>query len=202
MKLYYSPGLCSQSPHIVAHELGIELELVKVNTHTHQLADGTDFYTINPKGYVPVLELDDGARLTEGPAIVQYLADLKPEAGLAPRNGTFERYRLQETLGFINSEVHKGFSPLFDKSLPADVIAGFRNKLGQRLDILAQQLEGRDYLMGERFTVADAYLFVVLGWAGYVDLDLDAWPALKAFRQRVAQRPAVREALKAESGRH
>jgi glutathione S-transferase len=202
MKLYYSPGLCSQSPHIVARELGIELELVKVDTHAHQLADGTDFYTINPKGYVPVLELDDGARLTEGPAIVQYLADLKPEAGLAPRNGTFERYRLQETLGFINSEVHKGFSPLFDKSLPADAIAAFRNKLGQRLDIVAKQLEGRDWLVGERFTVADAYLFVVLGWAGYVDLDLDAWPALKAFRQRVAQRPAVRDALKAETGRH
>ncbi|ALV04627.1 glutathione transferase GstA [Roseateles depolymerans] len=198
MKLYYSPGACSLSPHIVAREAGLDVEIVLASTKTHQLQDGTDFYTLNPKGYVPLLELDNGQRLSEGPAIVQYLADLAPGSGLAPANGTMERYRLQEWLNFITSELHKGFSPLFNPAMPEEAKAQFRTKLLDRLKWVDAQLEGRSYLMGETFTVADAYLFTVTGWGRLVGVDVSPFAQLVAFRERVAARPAVQEAMKQE----
>lgn len=198
MKLYYSPGACSLSPHIVAREAGLDIEIVLASTKTHQLQDGTDFYTLNPKGYVPLLELDDGQRLSEGPAIVQYLADQAPASGLAPANGTMERYRLQEWLNFITSELHKGFSPLFTPAMPEEAKAQFRAKLLDRLKWVDSQLEGRSFLMGETFTVADAYLFTVSGWGRLVGVDVSPFAHLVAFRERVAARPAVQEAMKQE----
>jgi glutathione S-transferase len=198
MKLYYSPGACSLSPHIVLHEAGLAFTPVLASTKTHKLADGTDYYTVNPKGYVPLLELDDGQRLSEGPAIVQYIADLVPEKKLAPPAGTMERYRLMEWLNFITSELHKGFSPLFNPAMPEDGKAVFRNKLGERLTWVDSQLEGRDYLMGSQFTVADAYLYVVTGWGGAVGVDISGLKHLGAFMQRMNARPAVQAARKAE----
>lgn len=198
MKLYYSPGACSLSPHIVAREAGLDIEIVLASTKTHQLQDGTDFYTLNPKGYVPLLELDNGQRLSEGPAIVQYLADQAPASGLAPANGTMERYRLQEWLNFITTELHKGFSPLFNPAMPEEAKALFRAKLLDRLKWVDSQLEGRSYLMGETFTVADAYLFTVTGWGRLVGVDVSPFAQLVAFRERVAARPAVQEAMKQE----
>ncbi len=198
MKLYFSPGACSLSPHIALRELGEKFDLVKVDTKTKQLDGGGDFWQVNGKGYVPVLELDDGTRLTEGPAIVQYLADRKPDAGLAPRAGTLERVRLQEWLNFVTSEIHKGFSPLFSPDTPEDYKPIARKRLGARFDWLSKQLDGRQFLLGERFTVADGYLFTVLGWAPFVGMTLDDWPVLKEYRNRIATRPAVQQALKAE----
>ncbi|WP_147652353.1 glutathione transferase GstA [Vulcaniibacterium gelatinicum] len=198
MKLYYSPGACSFSPHIVARELGIPLQLEKVDTRTKRTETGRDFLEINPKGYVPALELDDGQVLTEGPAIVQYLADLRPEAGLAPANGTFERYRLQEMLGYINSEIHKAYSPLFDPNAPAQVRQERQDYLRKRYALLEALLARQPYLLGERFSVADAYLYTVTNWAGYVKLDLSGFPALAQFQQRIAARPAVQAAHEAE----
>jgi glutathione S-transferase len=197
MKLYYAPGTCSLSPHIVAREAGLPLTLVRVDNKNKKTESGEDYRAINPKGYVPLLELDNGARLSEGPAIVQYLADLAPAAKLAPANGTFERYQLQEWLNFITSEVHKQFSPLFDATMPDEAKEKFRNKLASRFDWVAEQLQGRDYLMGS-FTVADAYLFVVLGWTKFTGPDLARWPALQQYVDRIAARPRVQEALKAE----
>ena len=198
MKLYYSSGACSLSPHIALLEAGLDAKLVKVNTKTHQLDDGSDFYAINGKGYVPVLELDDGQRLTEGPAIVQYLADLKPASKLVPAPGTLERYRLQEWLNFITSELHKQFSPLFAADTPAEYQAIAKQKIGKRFDWLMEQLDGKDYLMGKQFTVADGYLFVMLQWTKFVGIDLAAWPVLVQYQARVAARPKVRQALLAE----
>ena len=198
MKLYYSPGACSLSPHIVLREAGLKFDPVLASTKTHKLQDGTDFYTINPKGYVPVLELDNGERLTEGPAIVQYLADQKPEAGLAPKNGTMERYHLQEWLNFLTSEVHKQFSPLFKPNTPEDYKPVARENLAGRFDWIEQQLAGKDYLTGKAFSVADAYLFVLLGWAKFTGIHLARWPNLQAFHARVGARPKVQEALRAE----
>lgn len=198
MKLYYSPGACSLSPHIVLQEAGIDATLVTVDLGAHKFGNGSDYYGINPKGSVPVLELDDGQRLTEGPAIVQYLADLKPEKNLAPKNGMIERYRLQEWLNFITSEIHKGFSPLFNKDFPADGKAIVTKKLLDRLAYADRQLAGKDYLMGKNFTVADAYLFVVTGWAPYLKVDTSHLKNLTAFMERVAARPAVQAAMKAE----
>jgi glutathione S-transferase len=197
MKLYYSPGACSLSPHIVAREAGLPLTTVRVDTKNKKTEFGDDYRSINPKGYVPLLELDNGVRLSEGPAIVQYLADLAPAAKLAPANGTFERYQLQEWLNFITSEIHKQFSPLFDGTMPEEAKEKFRNKLAGRFDLLAGQLEGRDYLMGS-FTVADAYLFTVLGWTRYTGPDLARWPVLQAYVARVAARPQVQAAMKEE----
>ena len=197
MKLYYSPGACSLSPHIVAREAGLPLTTVRVDTKNKKTEFGDDYRAINPKGYVPLLELDNGVRLSEGPAIVQYLADLAPAAKLAPANGTFERYQLQEWLNFITSEIHKQFSPLFDGTMPEEAKEKFRNKLAGRFDLLAGQLEGRDYLMGS-FTVADAYLFTVLGWTRYTGPDLARWPVLQAYVARVAARPQVQAAMKEE----
>lgn len=198
MKLYYSPGACSLSPHITLLEAGLPATMVKVDTKTHKLAGGEDFYAVNAKGYVPVLELDDGQRLTEGPAIVQYLADRKPDSRLAPAPDSFERYRLQEWLNFITSELHKQFGPFFAATTPADYKPILREKLGQRFDWLAGQLDGKDYLMGSRFTVADAYLYTILRWAPFVGIDLARWPVIAAYKARVEARPHVREALLAE----
>jgi glutathione S-transferase len=198
MKLYYAPGVCSLSPHIALREMGLPFELVKVDTATHKLADGRDYLEINPRGYVPVLELDDGSRLTEGPAVVQYLADLKPDSKLAPANGTMERYRLQEWLGFINSELHKAMAPLFDASMPDAVKQAVRDKIAKRLDWTASALKGRSFTLGEQFSVADGYLFTVLNWTRGVGIDLKRWPALAAFQERVAARPAVQAAMRAE----
>jgi glutathione S-transferase len=198
MKLYYSPGACSLSPHIVANEAGIPLELVKVDTATKTIAREGDFWDVNPKGYVPALELDDGEVLTEGPAIVQYLADLAPQAELAPPNGSFARVRLQEVLNYLTSEIHKSYSPLFRP----DVLPAVREErlayLAKRYALIEKQLEGRRYLSGDRFTVADAYLFTLTRWARAVKLDLSGFPNLEAFLKRVASRKAVLEALRAE----
>ncbi|MBA2960584.1 MULTISPECIES: glutathione transferase GstA [Ramlibacter] len=198
MKLYYSPGVCSLSPHIVLRESGLAFELVLASTKTHQLADGSDYYGINPLGYVPLLELDDGMRLREGPAIVQYIADQVPDKKLAPANGTLSRYRLQEWLTFIGTEVHKQFSPLFNPNMPDAGKAIFRDKLVNRFQWLDGQLAGKDYLMGEQFTVADAYLFAVGRWTKPMGIDLAQTPNVKAHADRVAARPAVQEAMKAE----
>lgn len=198
MKLYFSPGACSLSPHIVAHELGLALSLVKVDGSKKLTADGIDFWTINPKGYVPAVELDDGQVLTEGTAIVQYLADLKPAAKLAPAAGSFERVRLQEMLGYINSELHKSFSPLFNPKTAAETRSEREEYLRKRYAFIEKQLDGKSYLFGEQFTVADAYLFTVTNWAGYIKLDLSAFPNLLAFQKRVAARPAVQAAMAAE----
>jgi glutathione S-transferase len=198
MKLYYAPGACSLSPHIVARELGLPLELKKVNTKDKAIDGGGDFRQVNPKGYVPTLELDSGERLTEGPAIVQYLADQKPEAGLAPRNGTMERYRLQEWLNFLTSEIHKQFSPLFKPNTPDEYKKIAKENLAARFDWLDQQLAGKDYLTGKQFTVADAYLFVLTNWTRPMQIDLARWPNLQAFNKRVAARPKVKEAMQAE----
>jgi len=198
MKLYYSPGACSLSPHIVARELGLDLTLEKVDTKTKQTETGRDFLQVNPKGYVPALELASGEVLTEGTAIVQYLADRKPEAKLAPANGTFERARLQETLGYISTELHKTYTPLFYPTTPAEVKQERKDYLRKRYDLIEQTLTKQPYLLGNEFTVADAYLFAVTNWAGHVDLDLSEFKALNEFQQRVASRPAAQAALEAE----
>jgi glutathione S-transferase len=197
-KLYYSPGACSLSPHIALREAGLPFDLVMASTKTKKLADGTDYYGINTKGYVPLLELDDGQRLSEGPAIVQYIADQAPDKHLAPPAGTMARYRLMEWLNFITSELHKGFSPLFNPAMPEEAKALARTKLSERLGWVDSQLEGKDYLMGDTFTVADGYLFTVAGWGQYVGVDIGGLKNLSAYMGRVAARPAVQEALKAE----
>ena len=198
MKLYYAAGACSLSPHIVALEAGIPVELVKVDTKAKRTASDQDYWLINPKGYVPALTLDDGELLTEGPAIVQYLADLKPESGLAPANGTTARYRLQEMLGYINSELHKTYSPLFKPETPDVVREERKEYLRKRYRLLEERLAQHPWLVGDRFTVADAYLFTVTNWAKHVALNLSEFPALLDFQKRVAERPAVQTALEAE----
>jgi glutathione S-transferase len=197
-QLYYSPGACSLSPHIVLREAGLPFTLVLASTKTKKLADGSDYLDINPKGQVPLLELDDGQRLSEGPAIVQYIADQVPAKGLAPAYGTMARYRLMEWLNFITSELHKGFTPLFVPGTPDETKAAARARLVDRLTWVDSQLAGKTWLMGETFTVADAYLFTVAGWGKYVGVDISALPHLTAYMGRVAARPAVQEALKAE----
>jgi glutathione S-transferase len=201
MKLYYAPYTCSLSPHIVLRELGLPFELVRVDNQTKQTADHRDFRTINPKGYVAALELDDGRVLTEGPAIVQYLADLKPEIGLAPRPDSWPRVRLQEWLNFVSSEIHAGSAPLFNAALPEEAKAFFREKLFKRFDYLQSILEQQDYLASSSFNVVDAYLFTVLGWCRFFCIDLGRWPALSAYVKRVGSRPAVQAALHAEGQR-
>jgi len=198
MKLYYSPGACSLSPHIVLQEAGLPFEKVKADTKTKVLPDGTDYKTINPLGYVPLLELDDGTRLTEGPAIVQYIADRVPDKRLAPPNGTFERTKLQSWLNFVTSELHKGFSPLFNAAMPEEAKKIFRERLATRFAHLDKQLAGNDYLLGKDFSVADAYAFVVSNWASRVDVDLSPYANVLAWRKRVGARPAVQAAMKAE----
>jgi glutathione S-transferase len=198
MKLYYSPGACSLSPHIALHEAGLAFEAVPAPTKTHQLPDGTDYYTINPLGYVPLLELDNGERLREGPAIVQYIADQVPQKNLAPANGTLARYRLQEWLTFIGMELHRGFGPLFNPATPDEFKTMTKTKLSQRLAWVDGQLADRPYLMGDAFSVADGYLFTVTNWAPRVGVDITGLANLSAYRERVAARPAVQAAMKAE----
>ncbi|CAB3673942.1 MULTISPECIES: glutathione transferase GstA [Achromobacter] len=198
MKLYYAPDTCSLSPHIVLRELGLPFTLVRVNNQTKRTADGGDFLAINPKGYVAALQRDDGQVLTEGPAIVQYLADLKPEAGLAPPNGSWERSRLQEWLNFISTEIHGGFGPLFNRALPQAAREWWQARLEKRLDYLAGALDAQPYLAGSRFGVADAYLYTVLRWAAFFDISLTRWPALAGYMSRVGERASVQAALAAE----
>lgn len=198
MKLYYAPGACSLAPHIVAHETGIRLDLEKVDTKTKAMDSGGDFRDINPKGYVPALRLDDGAILTEGPVVSQYLADLHPESGLAPLPGSMERYRLQEWLGYINSEIHKNYSPLFNPATSEETRKEKIDYLRKRYDLIEQRLATNSYLLGEHYTVADIYLFVVTNWARIVKVDLSGFPNLLAFQKRMVARPAVQAALKAE----
>lgn len=199
MKLYYAPNACSLAPHIVLRELGLSFELIRVDNRTKRTADDRSFYDVTPKGYVAALLLDNGSVLTEGPAIIQYLADLKPEAGLAPINGTWERVRLQEWLNFISSEIHAGSAPLFSADIPDSIKALFRDKLCKRLDFIADALRERPFLLGEAFGVADAYLYTVLTWMSGFSIDLCNWPSLSTFMERVGVRPSVAAALSAET---
>lgn len=198
MKLYYSPGACSLSPHIALHEAGLAFEAVKAPTKTHQLDDGTDYYTINPLGYVPLLELDDGTRLREGPAIVQYIADQVPAKNLAPANGTLARYQLQSWLTFVGMEIHRAYGPLFNPASTEEVKAAARDKLAGRLKWVDGELADKQYLMGDQFTVADGYLFTTTNWARMTGVDLSGFANLLAYRERVGARPAVQAAMKAE----
>ncbi len=198
MKLYYSPGACSLSPHIVLREAGLEFEPVLASTKTHKLPDGTDYYGINPKGYVPLLELDDGQRLTEGPAIVQYIADQVPGKNLAPASGTMAHYRLVEWLNFISTELHKGIGGVFNPAMPEEAKALMRARAKKRLEWVDGELAGKQYLMGDAFSVADAYLFTVVRWTAYTGIDVAELANLNAYMARVGARPAVQEALVAE----
>jgi len=197
MKLYFAPGACSLSPHIVLLEAGLPFSAVRVDLREKKTADGEDFRAINPKGYVPALALDDGTLLTEGTAIVQYLADLAPQAGLLAPVGDVARYKTIGWLSYISSELHKNFSPLFNPAASEDMKAHGRKMLAMRLELVAAQLEQGDYLEGG-FSVADAYLFTVLGWADFVKLSLADWPVLGAYRARIAARPAVQQAMRDE----
>lgn len=198
MKLYYSPGACSFSPHIVAEEAEIKLDLVKVNLKTKQTDDGRDFAKINPKGYVPALELDDGQLLTEGPAIVQYLADLKPEKGLVPKCGTFERAKLQEWLNFISTEIHKGFGPLFYPTSSEQEKEAAKAKLTKRFELIEEQLKKTAFITGDQFSVADAYFFTVLQWCAFLKFDISSFKAIQQYNAKVATRDSVKKALMAE----
>ncbi|MGO4683544.1 glutathione transferase GstA [Hyphomicrobium sp. 2TAF46] len=199
MKLYFAPDTCSFSPHIVLQELALPYDLVRVNNRTKRTSEGGDFLVVNPKGYVAALSLDNGEVLTEGPAIVQYLADLKPDAGLAPPNGTLERVRLQEWLNFITSEIHAGSSPLFNKELPKAVRDIFKSRLFRRFDLIETHLVKHTYVAGDGFTVADAYLLTVLGWMKGFSINLDDWPQIAAYAERIAARPSVVAALEREA---
>jgi glutathione S-transferase len=198
MKLYFSPGACSLSPHIVLLEAGMQFDTEKVSLADKKTASGDDYTRVNPKGYVPALQLDSGEVLTEGPAIVQYLADLAPEKKLAPAPGTMERYRLIEWLNFISTEIHKSFSPLFKPNTPEETKQAVRDLLAKRFNYVEQQLQGRDYVAGNQFSVADAYLFTVLGWTKPLNIDLAPWPAIRAYKERIGARPAVQAAMVAE----
>ena len=199
MKLYFSPGACSLSPHIVLHEAGFKFDIEQVNLGTKQTKTGADFRAVNPKGYVPALVLDDGQLLTEGPAIVQYLADQKPAAGLVPAAGSVERYRLQEWLNYISTELHKTIGSLFNQKMPAEWRSTVKDNIATRLDFVTKALGDKPFLMGDTFTVADAYLFTVLRWTAFVEVDLSKWQTLKDYVARVGERPGVKAALEAEA---
>ncbi len=198
MKLYYSPGACSLSPHIVLCETGLDFTIEKVNLRTKETESGRDFSAINPKGYVPALELNGGEVLTEGPAIVQYVADLAPEKKLIPPAGTLARARVQEWLNFIGTELHKNFTPLFNPASTDDIRNAAQANIARRLPIAATALDAHPYLIGDSFSVADAYLFTVLSWTGFVKVDITPWPSLAAFVERMKARPGVQAALAAE----
>lgn len=198
MKLYFAPGSCSLASHIALQEAGVPYSLERVDLRSHQTEHGEDFYAINPKGYVPTLGLDAGGVLTEGVAILQYIADLAPEKGLAPSAGTLERYRLQEWLTFISSEIHKNYSPLFNPAITEDAKQAQLAKLTTRFEFVVRSLEGRDFLMGEHFSVADAYLFVMLNWSRAKGPDMKQWPQLAAYFERIQARPGVHAAMVAE----
>jgi glutathione S-transferase len=197
MKLYYAPAACSLAPHIVLEEAGIPYDLVRVDLRTHKIANGTDYYTINPKGYVPLLELDNGERLSEVAVILQYIADRKPGA-LAAAYGSMERYRLNEWLNFVATEIHKQFGPLWHDETPEATKATQRAALAKRFELIERTLAKQPYLTGEAFTIADAYLFTVVRWADPLKVDLTPFPALRKFQERMAARPKVHAALKAE----
>jgi glutathione S-transferase len=198
MKLYYSPGACSLSPHIIACEAELPLQFVKVDLQSKRTEDGADYLQLNPNGYVPLLILDDGKQLSEGPAIVQYLADLAPEKKLVPPSGLFERYQLQQWLNFIASEIHKSFGLLFNPSAPEEVKQLAKALLGKRLDSVAKYLDSHAFLLGEHYSAADAYLFVTLGWGKYVGIDISRWPILARYSAVIAARPAVQKAMREE----
>jgi glutathione S-transferase len=198
MKLYFSPGACALHPQIALREAGLNFEMVRVDLRAHKLHDGSDFYAINPKGYVPVLELDDGSRLTEGAVIDQFVADKNPQAKILPPAGTIERVRVQEWLHFIGTEIHKQFSPLFNPQLPENEKVAQRTKIGHRFDYIEKELGTKPYLLGDTFTVADGYLFNMLRWTQFTGIDLAKWPVLAAYSARVEARPAVKAALEAE----
>jgi glutathione S-transferase len=198
MKLYYSPGACSLSPHIVACEAELPLELIKVDLNNKLTETKEDFHQLNPNGYVPLLILDDGNQLTEGPAIVQYLADQAPDKKLIPLAGTFERYKVQQWLNFISTEIHKSFGLLFNPAASDATKELAVNILKKRLAIVAEQLSSQPYLLGETFSVADVYLFVTLSWGQYVNVDISRWPALARYADKISERPAVQKAMKAE----
>jgi glutathione S-transferase len=198
MKLYYAPGACSLSPHIVASEAGINLDLEKVDLQSKTTAAGQDYLKVNPKGYVPALQLDNGEVLTEGPAVVQYLADQKPASKLSPPPGTFERYRLQEMLAYLNSEIHKSYGPMFNPAITPTERADKIAYLQKRYALIEQQLGNHKFLLSDQFTVADAYLFTLTNWADHLKVDLSQFPKLLAFQKVVSARPAVQKALRAE----
>lgn len=198
MKLYYSPGVCSLSPHIVLRETNTPFELVKTDIKAKKTEDGRDFRQVNPNGYVPALELDDGTILTEGPAIVQYIADKADATNLAPRNGSLERYKMQSWLNFVSTELHKGFSPLFNPNMPEEGKAIARERLLQRIKHLDDHLATHEHLMGKAFTLPDAYAFTVLGWAKPLKLDLSEFQNVSRYLAAIAERPAVKAAMKAE----
>jgi glutathione S-transferase len=197
MKLYYTPGSCAMAPHIAARESGVALDLVKVDLRAHKTEHGDDFYAINPRGYVPLLELDDGTRLTEANVLVQYIADEKPESGLMPKD-RLGRAKMQSALAFVATELHKGFGPLWDPSAPAETKAAAKTKLGKRFDEINGTLANQQYLAGDAFSAVDAYAFPVINWANFHQIDLKQWPNIAAYMQRVGARPKVQEALKAE----
>ena len=198
MKLYFSPGACSLAPHIALREAGLPFELVRVDTGAHKLKDGTDYYKINPKGYVPAIQLDDGQVMTEGAALLQYIGDQVPAKGLIPKAGSFERFRANEWLTYLSSEIHKGYSPLFNPNLKDDAKAVLRAKLETRLGLLDQHLASHKFLMGDAFTVADAYLYTLVSWSPGVGIELSKLKYLAEYRQHIADRPAVKEALQNE----
>ncbi len=198
MKLYYAPGACSLSPHIALHEAGLKHDAVKADLKTKTIDGGSDYKTKNPLGYVPALELDDGTLLIEGPAIVQYIADKAPDKHLAPANGTLERYKLQSWLNFVSTEVHKGFSPLFNPAMPDDAKKLAKERLATRLAHLDKHFAANDYLMGKSFSVADGYLFTTLNWTKPTGVDLAPYPNVVKYHQRIGARPAVVSAMKAE----
>lgn len=198
MRLYFAPGACSLSPHIVLREAGLDFDLEQVDLKTKRTKSGADYTEVNPKGYVPALQLDDGQVLTEGPAVVQYIADRKPDSGLAPAAGTIDRYHLQGWLNFISTELHKSFTPLFKPNTPEEYKTITRENLANRFGYLDRHLAGKQYLLNDRFTVADAYAFTVTRWTQPFKIDLAPWPNLAAYMKRITERPKVQDALKAE----
>jgi glutathione S-transferase len=198
MKLYFVPGACSLAPHIALREAGVQFDIDKVDPQTKKTDSGEDFNKVNPKGYVPAIKLDDGSVLTEASVLVQFAADQKPESGLAPKLGSMERYRMMEWLNFIATELHKGFGPLWNPASPEQVKEGAKANLAKRLDVVDAHLAKHAFLMGDKFSVADAYLFTVLNWANFVKFDISKWNKVGDFMGRVASRPKVQEALKAE----
>ncbi len=198
LKLYYSPGACSLASHIALHEAGVPFEAVRVEGRGKKTAGGEDYANVTPKGYVPALRLESGEVLTEGTAIMPYVADLAPAKHLAPANGTLERYRLHEWLGYINSELHKSFGPLFTPGMTDEGKTAAKAVISRKLDFTQSQIETQKFVLGDTFSVADAYLFTILGWLAHVGMDLSQWPHLKAFRDRIAARPSVQAAMQAE----
>lgn len=198
MKLYYSPGACSLAPHIISQEIGLHLDLVQVDTHSHKLVNGADFFLINPKGYVPLLEMENGETLSEGPVICQYLANLAPDSSLLPVDGSLARYRVLEWQSYISSEIHKSFIPLFHPGVDASSKNIFAESLLKKFKWISENLSDQEYLTGNTFTIADAYLYAVTRWAAWVNLDLSGLDPLQAFMTRVTKRPAVERALRTE----